>query len=84
MSAGQLLARTDTFIFDCDGVLYTPEGPVEGVAEALASLRAAGKRCFFVTNNSTATRQQLQATCAAHLLPPQSCPHTTLRSPCIP
>lgn len=60
-AASELLGSTDNFIFDCDGVLYNPEGPVEGAAEALASLRAAGKRCFFVTNNSTATREQLQA-----------------------
>jgi HAD superfamily hydrolase (TIGR01450 family) len=59
-AASELLASTDNFVFDCDGVLYHPEGAVEGAAETLASLRAAGKRCFFVTNNSTATRQQLQ------------------------
>ena len=60
-AASELLTSTDNFIFDCDGVLYNPEGPVDGAAKALASLRTAGKRCFFVTNNSTATRQQLQA-----------------------
>lgn len=59
-TARNLVAANDNFIFDCDGVLYTPEGVVEGAVETLAQLRAAGKRCFFVTNNSTATRQQLQ------------------------
>ena len=51
-AASELLTSTDNFIFDCDGVLYNPEGPVQGAAKALASLRTAGKRCFFVTNNS--------------------------------
>lgn len=57
----KLLARTDTFIFDCDGVLYTPEGPIPGAEAALAALRAAGKRCLFLTNASGMTRKQLQA-----------------------
>ena len=42
------------------GVLYTPEGAVHGAAAALASLRAAGKRCFFVTNNAEKTREQVR------------------------
>ena len=56
-----LLAATDNFVFDCDGVLYTPEGAVPGATEALASLRAAGKRVFFVTNTASKTRAELQA-----------------------
>lgn len=56
----QLLECTDNFVFDCDGVLYTPEGAIEGAADALASLRAAGKGCFFVTNNAANTRMELQ------------------------
>lgn len=56
-----LLGGVDTFVFDCDGVLYTPEGAVDGAAAALASLRAANKRCFFVTNSASNTRVQLQA-----------------------
>lgn len=59
-AARELLANTDNFVFDCDGVLYNQDGPVEQASETLASLRAAGKKCFFVTNNSTATREQLQ------------------------
>jgi phosphoglycolate/pyridoxal phosphate phosphatase family enzyme len=59
-NVAQLLACTDNFVFDCDGVLYTPEGAIEGAAVALASLRAAGKGCFFVTNNAAATRVELQ------------------------
>ena len=57
----ELLASVDAFVFDCDGVLYTPEGTIDGAADTLASLRNAGKRCFFVTNASTYTRVQLQA-----------------------
>ena len=56
-----LLAKVDAFVFDCDGVLYTPEGTVAGVPAALASLRAAGKKVLFVTNAGSSTREQLQA-----------------------
>ena len=60
-TVADLLEATDNFVFDCDGVLYTPEGAVPGAAEALASLRAAGKRVFFVTNAASKTRTELQA-----------------------
>jgi phosphoglycolate/pyridoxal phosphate phosphatase family enzyme len=47
--------RYDAFLFDLDGVLYRGADPVPGAAEALARLRAAGKRVAFVTNNASAT-----------------------------
>lgn len=56
-----LLQRTDTFIFDCDGVLYTPEGTIPQVPAALAALRRAGKRVLFLTNGGSSTREELQA-----------------------
>jgi len=53
----ELLDRTDVFIFDCDGVVWKGDSLIEGVPETLESLRSAGKRIFFVTNNSTKSRR---------------------------
>ncbi len=53
----------DAFLFDLDGVLYRGPEVVPGAAEAVARLRAAGKRLAFVTNNSGRT----PAAVAAHL-----------------
>jgi glycerol-1-phosphatase len=49
------LERYDAFLFDLDGVLYRGAQAVPGAPEALASLRAAGRRVAFVTNNSART-----------------------------
>ncbi|KAF4587772.1 4-nitrophenylphosphatase [Ophiocordyceps camponoti-floridani] len=48
----------DTFLFDCDGVLWSGDEVFDGVPETLALLRSRGKRTVFVTNNSTKSRQQ--------------------------
>lgn len=45
----------DAFLFDLDGVLYRGSEVVPGAPEAIARLRAAGKRVAFVTNNSGRT-----------------------------
>jgi HAD superfamily hydrolase (TIGR01457 family) len=51
-----MLARPyDSILFDLDGVLYLGSGPIRGAAEVVATLRAAGKRIVFVTNNSSRT-----------------------------
>jgi HAD superfamily hydrolase (TIGR01450 family) len=47
------------FLFDLDGCLYFGSSPAQGAPELLASLRSKGKRCFFVTNNSTETSQEI-------------------------
>jgi 4-nitrophenyl phosphatase len=44
-------------IFDLDGVIYLGDTPIPGAIEALHALVAAGHRLFFLTNNSTRTRQ---------------------------
>jgi phosphoglycolate/pyridoxal phosphate phosphatase family enzyme len=51
-----LLDGVDVFIFDCDGVIWRGDSLIDGIPETLARLRAAGKRMFFVTNNSTKSR----------------------------
>lgn len=48
----------DAFLLDCDGVLWRSTDGVPGVDEAVAAMRAAGKRVFFVTNNSTKSRSE--------------------------
>ena len=55
--ADKLLAKTDCFIFDCDGVIWKGDSLIDGVPEVLEKLRKAGKKIFFVTNNSTKSRK---------------------------
>jgi len=54
--AENLLDGVDVFIFDCDGVIWRGDSLIDGIPETLAKLRAAGKKMFFVTNNSTKSR----------------------------
>jgi len=56
--ASDFIAAMDTFIFDCDGVLWNEKGPLDGAVEVLQELRKLGKRIFFVTNNSSKSRAQ--------------------------
>eukprot|EP00525_Craspedostauros_australis_P009909 CAMPEP_0198118016 /NCGR_PEP_ID=MMETSP1442-20131203/20040_1 /TAXON_ID= /ORGANISM="Craspedostauros australis, Strain CCMP3328" /LENGTH=353 /DNA_ID=CAMNT_0043776189 /DNA_START=133 /DNA_END=1194 /DNA_ORIENTATION=+ len=52
----ELLDQVDTFIFDCDGVIWRGDSLIEGIPETLEKLRKLGKKMFFVTNNSTKSR----------------------------
>ena len=45
------------FVLDLDGVVWTGDEPVPGSPEAIRSLRDAGKRLAFVTNNSSQTHE---------------------------
>ncbi|MBW3634883.1 MAG: HAD-IIA family hydrolase [Armatimonadetes bacterium] len=47
------LASVSTFIFDLDGVIWRGQAPVVGAVASLATLRAAGRKCLFATNNSS-------------------------------
>mmetsp|Transcript_33378 Transcript_33378/g.87899 ORF Transcript_33378/g.87899 Transcript_33378/m.87899 type:complete len:354 (+) Transcript_33378:20-1081(+) len=53
----ELLDKTDVFIFDCDGVIWKGDSLIDGVPATLEMLRKAGKKIFFVTNNSTKSRK---------------------------
>lgn len=55
-SCKALLDKTNTFIFDCDGVLWRGDTLIEKVPETIEYLKSQGKRLFFVTNNSTKSR----------------------------
>ncbi|GMM49511.1 4-nitrophenylphosphatase [Starmerella bacillaris] len=48
----------DTFLFDCDGVLWRGNTPLTHSADTLKLLRSKGKQIVFVTNNSTKSRKQ--------------------------
>jgi len=52
------LEHFDTILFDCDGVLWRSGTAIEGAKRTIDTLRALGKRLFFVTNNSTKSRTQ--------------------------
>jgi len=49
-------ASLDTWLLDCDGVVWRGSEGVPGVAAAVAALRRAGKAVYYVSNNSTKTR----------------------------
>ncbi|BGP40017.1 hypothetical protein JCM10450v2_003997 [Rhodotorula kratochvilovae] len=56
-----LLKNYDTFLFDCDGVIWTgPAGDqlTPDINETLEYLRSKGKKLAFITNNATRSRQQ--------------------------
>ncbi|KAL0179681.1 hypothetical protein M9458_025123, partial [Cirrhinus mrigala] len=53
----QLLDSVDSVLFDCDGVIWRGDQAIPGAPEVINSLKKNGKRVFFVTNNSTKTRQ---------------------------
>nr|XP_016433186.1 PREDICTED: phosphoglycolate phosphatase 1B, chloroplastic-like [Nicotiana tabacum] len=55
---GELIDSVETFIFDCDGVIWKGDKLIDGVPETLDLLREKGKRLVFVTNNSTKSRKQ--------------------------
>jgi glycerol 3-phosphatase-2 len=61
-TGGDVIADAyDAFLLDLDGVLYRGDRPVEGAAAAVGSLRAAGKRIAFVTNNASRTPEDVVA-----------------------
>ncbi|ODQ64860.1 2-phosphoglycolate phosphatase [Nadsonia fulvescens var. elongata DSM 6958] len=51
------LESYDTFLFDCDGVLWSGTHLLPHVVETIELLRSRGKRLIFVTNNSTKSRK---------------------------
>jgi 4-nitrophenyl phosphatase len=50
-----------TVLCDLDGVVWLAHRPIPGSVEAIAALRASGRRVMFVTNNSAATRREHEA-----------------------
>ena len=60
----RLVDGFDAALFDLDGVIYLGPLVIDGVSEALATLRDSGTRVGFVTNNAART----PAAVAAHLV----------------
>lgn len=56
--------RYDTFLFDCDGVLWSGSRQIGQSAKAIAKLHALGKTVVFVTNNSTKSREEYRRSMA--------------------
>jgi len=56
----------DAFLFDCDGVLWNSYGAIPGAVELIKKLRESNKRMFFVTNNSTKSREDLAKNFTKH------------------
>ncbi|KAH7926885.1 2-phosphoglycolate phosphatase [Leucogyrophana mollusca] len=52
-----LLDKFDTWMFDCDGVLWHGDRLIDGAVEVLDILRKRGKRLLFVTNNASKSRK---------------------------
>ncbi|KAF9316152.1 hypothetical protein BG003_002296 [Podila horticola] len=48
--------KFDTFLLDCDGVLWHGSHVIDGILDTIDFLRKNGKRLVFVTNNSTLSR----------------------------
>lgn len=57
--ASVLLRDIDNFLFDCDGVIWNWPKPIHGSIECINKLKSLGKKCFFITNNSTKTRNMI-------------------------
>ncbi|KAJ3234403.1 hypothetical protein HDU81_001442 [Chytriomyces hyalinus] len=51
------LDSIDTFLFDCDGVIWHGDHVIQNVVNVLSQLREMGKKVLFVTNNSTKSRK---------------------------
>ncbi|ODV91970.1 hypothetical protein CANCADRAFT_147466 [Tortispora caseinolytica NRRL Y-17796] len=54
----EFIDKYDTFLFDCDGVLWLGTQPIVGAIEVVEQLLAHKKQVLFVTNNSTKSREQ--------------------------
>lgn len=54
-----MLSRFDTFLFDCDGVIWLDNTVVPNVPEALANLRKLNKKTMFVSNNASKHRLKM-------------------------
>lgn len=52
-------SKIRAIVFDLDGTVYEGENLVDGVLEAINSLRHQGFEIYFCTNNSTRSRQEI-------------------------
>ena len=83
MSPATELDGIDLICFDCDGVLWVGDVPIEGAIETLRALVAAGKRCRFVTNNSQMSHAEFEAKARQPTHPPISALPTRSPDPAL-
>lgn len=67
-----LLDRYDLMMFDLDGVVYVGSQQIEGVAEIITEVRAAGHGVAFVTNNASRTPDKVAAKLTSMGVPAQA------------
>jgi phosphoglycolate/pyridoxal phosphate phosphatase family enzyme len=58
--AARVVEQNETFVFDCDGVLWHGDEIIPGASELLLQLCDLNKRVVFVTNNSARHRSSLR------------------------
>ena len=63
--AKELIETHDTFLFDCDGVIWIGDELLPHVKETIGLLQTLGKKPIFVSNNSTKARTDYVAKLAA-------------------
>lgn len=66
---GPLVERYDAFAIDLDGVVWRGRELIEGAAEGLSSIRAAGKPLLFLTNNASWTPRAVAEFLSDHAIP---------------
>lgn len=54
----EIMSANDTFLFDCDGVIWHGDEAIKGAVKTISRLKENGKKVFFVSNNSTKTRDE--------------------------
>lgn len=62
-------AEIEFVLCDLDGVVWLAHQPIPGAPEAIAALRASGRRVLFVTNNAFSTIGEQEAALAAAGIP---------------
>ncbi|SBS88225.1 4-nitrophenylphosphatase, putative [Plasmodium ovale] len=55
----EFLKKFKVFFFDCDGVLWKGNDVIQGAVEVIAKLLREDKKVYFITNNSTKSRNTL-------------------------
>jgi len=69
--SAEFLAKYDTIVFDCDGVIWRGSHFLPGMAETLTHLASLGKTVLYCSNNSTKSRQDYVDKFAAQNVPVQ-------------
>lgn len=59
----KIINSFDTILTDCDGVLWFQNDPVQDAANVMNAFINSGKKIFYVTNNSTKTRDEFVDKC---------------------